>query len=122
MVAVLVVMVVTLVPTVWTATARGRQDLENTSVLFRGSCRGAEAVVMGAHLAINVLSTLLLGASNYCMQIVSAPTRRDIDRMHAKGRVLDVGINSAWNVLAFDVRRKVIWVLLLLNSTPMHLM
>lgn len=39
----------------------------------------------GLHLAINILSTILLSGSNYCMQCLSAPTRTDVDIAHARG-------------------------------------
>lgn len=51
-----------------------------------------------AHVAINALSTLLLEASNYCMHILTASSRRDIDRMHSAKKVLDICLNSVSNM------------------------
>jgi hypothetical protein len=38
----------------------------------------------GVPILVNALSTLLLTVSNYTMQVVSSPTREDIDKAHAK--------------------------------------
>ncbi len=46
------------------------------------------------HLVINALSTLLLSASNYCMQCLSSPTREEINNAHAQSIWLDIGVPS----------------------------
>jgi hypothetical protein len=79
-------------------------------------------MLTSTHVVINALSTLLLGASNYCMHIVSAPSRRDIDKMHARKKVLDIGLNSVSNTFKLGWNRRVVWVLLELSSIPLHLM
>lgn len=40
----------------------------NTITLFQGSCSQRDRIMALSHLAINVLNTLLLGASSSCMQ------------------------------------------------------
>ncbi|KAK2765090.1 hypothetical protein FQN54_008789 [Arachnomyces sp. PD_36] len=45
---------------------------------------------MGLHLVINVLSTVILAATNYCMQCLGAPARADIDKAHAQRRWLEI--------------------------------
>jgi len=37
------------------------------------------------HVAINILLIVLLGAPNFTMQCLIAPTRRDINKAHSKG-------------------------------------
>lgn len=74
------------------------------------------------HILINIVSTLLLGASNYCMQTVSAPMRQDVDNAHARGKWLDIGIPSVRNVLYIEKRRLVVWLCLGLSSLPLHFM
>ena len=58
----------------------------NNLLLFEGSCPKTKTTDTVVHLIINVLSTLLLGASNYAMQVLVAPTRENIDAAHPKGR------------------------------------
>lgn len=91
-------------------------------VLHRGNCKTSKNMLTSTHVVINALSTLLLGTSNYCMHIVSAPSRRDIDKMHARKKVLDIGLNSVSNTFKLGWNRRVVWVLLGLSSIPLHLM
>ena len=53
--------------------------------LFRGDCGAVKQADTIAHVVINILGTLLLGASNLALQILVAPTRSEVDRAHAKG-------------------------------------
>lgn len=75
-----------------------------------------------AHLLINILSTMLLGASNYTMQVLSSPTRKDIDKAHASGKWLDVGILSTRNLWNIPRTRAAVWCLLATSSIPLHLL
>ena len=74
------------------------------------------------HLGINLLSTLLLGASNYTMQCLSAPTRDEIDKAHQQRISLDVGTLSFQNLRRISWRRVILWWLLALSSIPLHFM
>jgi hypothetical protein len=74
------------------------------------------------HLLINLLSTGLLMASNYCMQLQAAPTRADIDRAHARGQWLDIGVPSLRNFGKIGRWRKFTWLLLAFSSLPIHFM
>jgi hypothetical protein len=48
---------------------------------YTGDCETAGRLTTVMHLFINVLSSLLLGASNYCMQRLVAPTRKRLTRL-----------------------------------------
>jgi hypothetical protein len=50
------------------------------------------------HLIIIELSTILLAASNYTMQVFCSTIRGDVDAAHAKGMWLDVGLLSLHNL------------------------
>ncbi|KAI9040140.1 uncharacterized protein KD926_008584 [Aspergillus affinis] len=89
--------------------------------LYNGQCSRSSHWATGLHAVINVLSTMLLGASNYVMQSLGAPSRTDIDQAHAKSRWLDIGTSSFRNFTVMDIRRKILWALLLISSTPIHL-
>lgn len=91
-------------------------------VLFDGDCERARQLNTGIHLLINLLSTVLLSSSNYCMQCLSAPTRKEIDQAHAQGRWLDIGVQSVHNLRNINVRRTIIWFLLGASSLPLHLL
>jgi len=68
------------------------------------------------------MSTLLLGASNFAMQVLAAPTREEVDRAHSKGKWLDIGVPSLHNVRYISKTRRNIYLLLCLSSIPLHLL
>lgn len=74
------------------------------------------------HLWINVLSTMLLGASNYCAQLLLAPTRDQIDEAHGRQKWLDIGIQSFRNLRRVGFVRQVVWVSLMISSGLLHLL
>ncbi|CAO2649251.1 Nn.00g066360.m01.CDS01 [Neocucurbitaria sp. VM-36] len=67
------------------------------------------------------LSTLFLGAGNYCMQVLVAPSRAEVDKAHREGYSLDVGIHSFGNVWRISPKRRAAWFVLGVISTLMHL-
>lgn len=56
------------------------------------------------------------------MQTLVAPTREEIDEFHVRGRWLDIGSASVKNLLAIGRGRLVLWVVLLITTTPFHLL
>ncbi|KIX08961.1 uncharacterized protein Z518_00039 [Rhinocladiella mackenziei CBS 650.93] len=90
--------------------------------VYRGNCNTAKQLSIWVHLAINILSTLLLGGSNYCMQCVSAPTRKEIDKAHSQGKYLDIGVPSMRNLGVIGLQKNALWWILGLTSIPLHLM
>lgn len=92
----------------------------NDGRLFTGNCTIASRLSASLHIAINLLSSLLLGASNLCMQLLSVPTRAEIDKAHARKKWLDIGIPSLRNLNHIAKKRQIIWILLALGSFPLH--
>jgi hypothetical protein len=99
----------------------GKGD-DGIQTLFAGSCSRAHTISTFLHLLINVLSTILLGASNYCMQCLSAPTRTEVDRAHRKKIWLDIGVPSTRNLKQISSKRMLLWLILGLSSLPLHLL
>jgi hypothetical protein len=92
------------------------------SVIFNGNCRAASQANIAIHLAINVIASAVLGSSNFFMQILVAPTRRQLNKAHASGRWLEIGVHSYRNILSMPWRNRVLWILLAISSTPLALM
>lgn len=90
--------------------------------LQHGDCFLTKKLSMWLHVAINMLSTMLLGASNYCMQYSSSPTREEVDEAHLKGSWLGIAVPSVRNLRHISWRRVTLWWLLGLGSLPSHLM
>jgi hypothetical protein len=111
-----VVFLINLTVTIWGSTVR------QSGILFEGDCNRVEYLNTGLHVLINVLSTVLLSGSNYCMQCLSAPTRSEVDKAHAKGKWLDIGIPSIRNIRYLSWQRIILWTLLALTSLPLHLL
>ena len=114
------VLLVNLTFTIWATATFGVQS--GLGTLQEGHCKETKNLTQWIHLGINVLSTLLLGASNYSMQCLSSPTRREIDIAHSKGTWLDVGVPSMRNLRKISWSRIVFWWLLALSSIPLHLL
>lgn len=104
---------------VWAWTRPGREN--GLATVYTGSCASMSRISTGAHLAINILSTLLLAASNYAVQCLIAPTRRSLNSTHSRMRWLDIGLISFRNFKASSGRHKAIIVLLFVSSVPLHL-
>jgi hypothetical protein len=106
---------------VWIIRTRGTND--GVGILYEASCDKTKKINIGIHLLINILSSALLSASNYCMQCLSAPTRPEVDKAHRKGHWLDIGIPSLHNVVSssFSRQKKLCWWILAFSSFPLHL-
>ena len=96
----------------------GRDGSERN--IFVGNCDQAGNISNGLHILINVLSTILLSASNYTMQCLHSPTRAEVDRAHAAKNWVDIGIQSWRNRKFVSVRNRVLWWGLGLSSLPLH--
>jgi hypothetical protein len=91
-------------------------------MLHDGPCDETKKINIGVHLIINILGSIILGVSNYCMQCMNAPTRVEIDQAHSKFRWVDIGIPSLRNLDKIRGMRVVLWLLLGSSSVPLHLL
>lgn len=104
------------------AVAYSKFDNQNaeSAIIYRGSCVVTKYTIIGTHLFINVLSTISLAASNYCMQCLNAPSREEIDIAHSQRTWLDIGSTSLRNLWFAPLKRKYLWLVLLAASLPFH--
>ena len=106
--------------TVWASSKYGLQ--EGVGTIHQGSCRRTRSLSLWLHIIINLLSTTLLGASNYTMQCLTSPTRDEIDKAHARHDWLDIGIPSLRNLRRISWDRIGLWWMLALSGIPLHLL
>lgn len=93
------------------------------AALYKGKCKLARNWTTGLHLAINVLSTVMLGASNYCMQCLVSPSREEADEAHSRRRWVSIGIPNILDLVWRQRgKRQVLGWILLVTSFPIHLM
>lgn len=85
------------------------------------TCSGVKSYNLWLHLSINALSTMLISASNYCAQILIAPTRQDVDAAHMKHEWYDIGVQSWRNLKKTNKRKKCTWAILMASSALLHL-
>ncbi|KAE8166654.1 hypothetical protein BDV40DRAFT_285404 [Aspergillus tamarii] len=72
-------------------------------------CSSASALNSALHVALNIISSLFLGAGNYCMQILVAPSRDEIAQTHLKGSALEIGVLSMRNLRYIKKSRVAAW-------------
>jgi hypothetical protein len=90
--------------------------------IHRNTCDIIKHTGLWLHIGINVLSTMLLGASNYYMQCLCSPTRQEVDKAHAQRMWLDIGIQSMRNLGKISMMRMILWICLAATSIPLHIM
>ena len=90
--------------------------------LYQGDCGKARTIDTWVHVVLNGLATVLIDASNYNMQCLSAPTRGEVDKAHRDGTSLDIGVHSIRNIRYISGRRMVLWIVLCFSIVPLHLL
>ncbi|KAL8685755.1 MAG: hypothetical protein Q9218_007560 [Villophora microphyllina] len=118
-VTVCIVLLVNLILTIWASVKYGIDG--DLGTVHEGSCHKTKNMSLWLHFAINVLGTALLSASNYCMQCLSSPTRKEVDRAHNRNIWLDIGVPSIRNLRHITRKRLLLWILLAISSIPLHL-
>jgi len=86
------------------------------------SCDVVLSATTKIHIGINALAAILVAASNYNMQCMTAPSRSDIDLAHQHGRWLDIGMQSVRNLRYVPRWKAFLWLALLLSTLPLHLL
>ena len=97
-------------------------SMDSIGVLMEGDCKKVRSFNSKLHYAINIIATVLVSASNYNMQCLTAPTRNEIDKGHAKGTWLDIGVHSVRNLRHISRGKAVLWLALLVSTFPLHLL
>ncbi|CUS13874.1 unnamed protein product [Tuber aestivum] len=103
---------------------------ENTGLgtLYLGDCDEMKKISIWAHVGINFISSILLAGSHYTQQVLSAPTRGEIDAAHETKDWLDIGIPSLRNLKRVGHLHRMerirvwVWWTLGFTSVPMHLL
>lgn len=90
-------------------------------LLRTSNCREVSAMQTAIKIGLNVISTLILGASTYAMQGTTSPTRDDVDIAHKKGKWLEIGTQSWRNLFYVSRKHAAIWGVLAFASLPLHL-
>ncbi|KAJ8113639.1 hypothetical protein OPT61_g4273 [Boeremia exigua] len=99
----------------------GYESEDGLVTLFYGDEAAITRFNTGIHVLINVFSSLLLAGSNYTMQVISSPTREEIDKAHRQQDWFAIGLLSPRNWKRIARRRALMCLILGLSSVPLHL-
>lgn len=97
-------------------------ERDGQPILHEGQCAKVSKLSTVLHIFINAMSMTLLSASSYCMQCLSAPTRRELDAAHERQSWLDIGVLSPRNIRSVSRSRQIRWLILGLSTIPLHLL
>ncbi|RGP63933.1 hypothetical protein FSPOR_8260 [Fusarium sporotrichioides] len=75
---------------------------------------------LGAHF-IFFEGSCVLASSNFFMQLLSSPTRSEIDKAHKANRALKIGVQSLRNVFWTSKIKFICWMTFFVSSFPLHL-
>ena len=93
-----------------------------TGMLYQGSCSRVKYLTVVLLLPINIIGTVLLGSSNYIMQCLAAPTRKSIDKAHAAGHFVEIGLSSLQHFAFHPSWKGRLWCVVGLSTIPTHLL
>ncbi|KAH7025135.1 uncharacterized protein B0I36DRAFT_295925 [Microdochium trichocladiopsis] len=96
-------------------------DARGIGTFVFGNCQDLNLLNGAAHAVLNIVSSLFLASGNYCMQILVAPSRVEIDKAEKQGRSLEVGVPSIKNLQYIGWDRTMLWLLIGAMSTLLHL-
>lgn len=123
--AVLIILTLVLLGFLIASTAH-THGLSQAFLFYSGTCEedggSAEKLNVGLHLLLNILSTAIFASSNFFMQVLNSPTRREVDEAHADSCYLGIGVSSLRNAFRVSKFKTRCWVVLLLSSVPIHLL
>ncbi|RYP60086.1 hypothetical protein DL771_010629 [Monosporascus sp. 5C6A] len=71
--------------------------LAGDPTMWSGDCGTARDINVGLHAAISVFSVVFLAGANYAFQVLTSPTRGEVDKAHESKRWLDIGVTSMRN-------------------------
>lgn len=98
------------------------KNSEGTYTVYEGSCSTTKWINSMGHLGINIVSSILLMASNACMQCLSAPTRKVVSAEHGARRSVDIGVHSWRNLRLVSKGKLLLYALLAISSAFLHVL
>lgn len=110
------VLLINIAFTVWAA-IRSKSGI-NIGIFWEAPCETIHTADLWIHIIVNILGTVLLGSSNYTMQCLSSPTRKEVDEAHSVGSYCDIGLPSFRNLRGW--KKKSLFALLVASTLPLH--
>jgi hypothetical protein len=93
-----------------------------SGLLYRGSCDKVKNMTVWLLLPLNIAATVLISTSNYVMQVMAAPDRKEVDYAHSLATSITIGGMRFRNLKFGGPYRRFIWWVLGLSSLPIHVL
>ena len=92
------------------------------SAVWVGGCDRADRIGIGLRALVNIFGVALLAGANYAFQVLSSPTRREVDRAHGRKRWLDIGVPSVRNLRHISGFRATLASIVLFTAVSIQVM
>lgn len=103
------------------SSSRSDGGIDSNLIFFAGDCARSSSLNLWLHLLLNACSTGVIASSNFFMQVLSSPTRREVDKAHREKIALGIGVQSLSNLFYVAWFKGVSWLLFFASSFPIHL-
>ncbi|OQE13750.1 hypothetical protein PENSTE_c046G09042 [Penicillium steckii] len=101
--------------------ARGYGWSSSWSITQDGRCDEINKTATGLHVLVNIIVLTLIATSSYCCQVLAAPSRETIDRIHSQRVWISIGASSFSNIWYAPFWRKTMWILIFGTSLPVQM-
>lgn len=104
----------------WSISQSG-YGVDSNLIFFDGDCAKSTSINLWLHLLLNTCSTGVIASSNFFMQVLSSPTRREIDKSHRESTAMEIGVPSLSNIFRVAWWKGICWLFFFGSSIPIHL-
>jgi hypothetical protein len=94
----------------------------NVSSLMEGKSNQVEGISRGILAVVNIFGIILIAGANYVFQILSSPTRAEVDNTHEQRKWLDIGIPSVRNLSLISPTRATLSAVILVLAVISQVM
>ena len=95
---------------------------DGLGTLYEGDCNHVRNLIIYLLIPLNIVGTISIGSSNYVMQCLMAPTRKEVDEAHARGLFASIGVSSMHNMSWLSTWKCIAWWALGVSTVPIHLL
>lgn len=98
------------------------RSLGGELTVMEGKTKNVEGLQRGIQVIVNIFGIVLIVIANYVFQILSSPTRPEVDESHEKLQWMDIGIPSIRNLTGIAFGRAFVAATVLTLAVGSHIM
>jgi hypothetical protein len=118
----LVVILASIICVILLVTKSGTEEGPGLYTIFESSCTTSSQVNWALRALMSAIAISLLAAANYAFQVLSSPTRAEVNLAHSRRRWLDIGIPSIRNFFYISNERAFYALLVTIAAITTQLM